>query len=119
MVDERDVMILATAIQDYDKQKANYHFRNEELYLLNRCEKDILGVIDKYASNINALIELCSRVPSVQKFMSKELLQQIQQYTSSMQSEVTVYYSFDGQQFSTIEEAAERNEMLLNSPPSR
>ena len=115
MINEHDKMRLAIAFQDYDKQKANYHFYNWELAELERCEKEIKDVISNYENNIPALIELGQEFPRIQEYIPEHLMQQIQQFVNSQNSETNVFYSFDGQQYSTIEEAAARNDLLQNA----
>ena len=112
MIRENDKMKISIALQDYDKQKANYHFYNWELAELERCEKEIQSVISSYADNIPGLIELGQEFPRIQKYIPNDLMQKIQNYANSQQGMSNVYYSLDGQTFSTIEEAIARNEAL-------
>lgn len=112
MVNQADIMALAIAVQDYEKQKANYHFNNWELAELERCEREIKGVIGKYSTNISSLIELIQNVPGAQKFIPEQLNQRIQEYSN--QDEMGEYYSYDGQRFSSMKEAIARNTFLEN-----
>ncbi len=111
MIKPYDKQRIAVALQDYNKQLANYHFYNWEIAELDRCEKEIKNVIEEYSDNISDLIELVQEF-GIQKFIPQELMVQIQAYGNTQQKSTNVFYSFDGQAFSTIEEAAERNEYL-------
>jgi hypothetical protein len=113
MVTPNDKMSLAIAIQDYEKQKANYHFYNWELAELERCERIINDIIAKYATNIPDIIELGQELPSLQRFIPGELMQEIHDYVNSQKNEMNVFYSFDGQKHSTLDEAVARNEILI------
>ena len=116
MIKQDDRMKISIAIQDYDKQRAHYHFYNWELAELERCEREIQKVIESYSNNIPDLITLSQEYPRIQQYIRAELKQQMQNHINSQlnsqQSTERVYYSLDGQTFSTIEEALGRNELL-------
>ena len=89
---------------------------------MERCEREIKGVINSYANSIPDLIELGQEFPGIQKYIPEHLMQQIQQYVGFQQNEIKGYYSFDGLKHSSIEEAMARNQALLEmveKPQSR
>ena len=119
MIRPDDRMTISIALQDYEKQKSNYHFYNWELAELERCEKEIKNVVKSYEENISDLAQLISEFPSLTKYISKEKLEEIKNELSAKAEEEDVFYSLDGEKHSTIEEALARNEQLAMQPKTK
>lgn len=111
---QNDDIVLTSAIEDYTKQAEDYHFYNWELLELTKCEKEIKEIIDKYNTNIPVLKEINRRLLAIPKFPPHQLIQDIDELIKAQQTDFDIYYSLDGQQFTNIDDAIARNEMLQN-----
>lgn len=119
MIRPDDRMTISDALQDYEKQKSNYHFYNWELAELERCEKEIKNVVKSYEENISDLAQLISEFPSLTEYISKEKLEEIKNEFSAKAEEEDVFYSLNGEKHSTIEEALAMNEQLISVMQSK
>jgi hypothetical protein len=110
-----DQMQVSIAIQDYVTQANNYHFYNDELARMEHCEKVIKSVAEKYQDNLQVLEEIYTRLDGIKYYKPKSLMKEIEDLARVLKSNTMYFYSLDGQQFTNIDDAIARNEMLQKS----
>ena len=79
IISNDDYMTLTIALQEYDKVRSNYHFNNWEVNELNRAERDVNKIVEKYAENVDALNEISDRVGDNRGF-SENIKKKIDNY---------------------------------------
>ena len=72
----------------------------------------------KEARNLDLLIELNKVAPEAVKNAPPYYREQFEKYLSTQQTASQVFYSLDGTQFATLQEALDRNEQLMLEAPS-
>lgn len=81
MINSQDMQTLSIAVQDYERQANNYHFYNWEIAELDRCEKEINRLIEKYKNNNEALAEIRGMVSGIKRYPLTNLVEKIDNYT--------------------------------------
>lgn len=104
----------------------NFQIYNEQLYRILDIERKIKRILSIYAGNIDDLVELITdpniahyqnlggymKNCTIMKYLSEEDRKLVTEALSKEQV-ATEFYSFDGQKFSTLEEAIARNEEIV------
>ena len=119
---EKDIEDLSFLINDYETIKGNYHFLNSELYEMNKLESKIKEILAKYNENLPELIELATINPAIINFLPPEKLKVVKEAIAKKQEVQSdkKFYSYDGQAFSTMEEAiARNNEITMEITPKQ
>ena len=110
---DKDIQDIAFLMNDYNTIKGNYHFLNSEAFELVRIETSIKGILDRYEDNIPGLIKIVNKFPAVMDFLSVDKLKEVKAAIEKSQVQTgNQFYSYDGQAFSSIEEAMARNDEI-------
>lgn len=107
-------------ISNYKEEVKYYDFSNAALFRLDAKIADIEKILDKYMSDPKSLAQLISvNQEFIMNKISKEKVAAIKEVLTPYQVKPTnQFYSYDGQVFPTLEEAAARNAALTMNKES-
>lgn len=116
---DQDLSELRTLADQYKSKSQGYSYSNEQFYELNKIENKIVEILDKYLKDVPNLLTLISEVPYAYKHVTYpkkgEYEAAIEKYKRKQQYENGPrFYSLDGKEFFSLEEAMARNAQLQN-----
>lgn len=116
---EQDLAELKSLASQYKNEAQGYQFLNEQLFRLNSIKKKMKAIFDKYVTDVPNLLTLISEVPYAYKHIGipdrSEYEKVIEKYKRKQQYENGPrFYSLDGQEFFSLDEAMARNAKLQN-----
>ena len=116
---EQDLAELKSLASQYKNEAQGYQFLNEQLLRLNSIEKKMKAIFDKYVTDVPNLLTLISEVPYAYKHIGipdrSEYEKVIEKYKRKQQYENGPrFYSLDGQEFLSLDQAMARNAQLQN-----
>lgn len=125
MVNNQHKRELVNLYGQLNNEFEHYQFSNDQLFRTNELERKIKGILSLYAGRIDDLIEIMTdpeiayyqnkegfKNYTIMHFISEEDRKLVEEALSKEQV-ATEFYSFDGQKFSTLEEAIARNEEIV------
>ena len=116
---EQDLAELKSLASQYKNEMQGYKYLNEQMYRLNSIENKMKAIFDKYVTDVPNLLMLISEVPYAYKHIGipdkSEYAKVIEKYKRKQQYENGPrFYSLDGQEFLSLDQAMARNAQLQN-----
>ena len=116
---EQDLAELKSLASQYKNEMQGYKYLNEQMYRLNSIENKMKAIFDKYVTDVPNLLMLISEVPYAYKHIGipdkSEYEKVIEKYKRKQQYENGPrFYSLDGKELFSIEEARARNAQMQN-----